>query len=117
MKSIRESGRAVGLLTLLLFLSVVGHAAVGPYGPVPMAPHGVQVAWVCRYEPLVNVPAPTNPWGTQYRMPSSPYNSAGFYRSHFDPAGILPAASQPQPISYPLVHRCRLQVVVPGQSG
>ncbi len=115
MKPVSKAGcrKAASLLVILIALSLAAHAAAWPYTPVPSAPRGAQVMWVCKVEPLVPLPTTPRTWDMRYEPVSPLQGMVRPYSSPFGPAGLLPAVSQPQPFSYPVVRRCRLQAVVP----
>ena len=116
MKPIRRSGPMLALMALMLSLalSLPVHATIWPYGPAPSAPRGAQVMWVCKVEPLVPMPTAPRTWDMRYESVSPLQGIGRPYGSPFRQAGLLPAVSQPQPVSYPLVRRCRPRVVISG---
>ena len=114
MKSVFMYSRLMGIALLLIAPSLEAYAAPGPYAPVPIASRAAQVMWVCTVEPLVPAPIAMSPWGRQYGTMSPAYESPGLYRSPFGPTGFPFATTQLRTMNYPLIRKCRLQVVAPG---
>jgi len=115
-KSIFRYGHLISIMPLMtvVILGMAAHAATWPYAPEPTVSRDAHLAWVCTNEPVVTVPAPTGHWDKRYRTVSSPYGLPGLYRRPFGSTSLQLTAFQTQIINYPLIRRCRLQVVVPG---